>query len=125
MRPATGAPQRAREQARRIPVKTLAGGIQAEHGIAEELEPVKWFLWRPGSAWWRGGVVQRVVGGGRQAAMGWRRQSTGLGWKEQELLRGYLRVLRASALCPRASVGKLTLGHQNFAAGPHRPPQLF
>jgi len=40
-----------REQARQIPVKTLAGGIQAEHGIAEELEPVKWFLRRPGSAW--------------------------------------------------------------------------
>jgi len=70
MRPATGAPQRAREQARRIPVKTLAGGIQAEHGIAEELEPVKWFLRRPGSAWCHGGVVQRVVGGGRQAAVG-------------------------------------------------------
>ena len=85
MRPATGAPQRAREQARRIPVKTLAGGIQAEHGIAEELEPVKWFLRRPGSAWCHGGVVQRVVGGGRQAAAGivGRRQSTGLGRKEK------------------------------------------
>lgn len=70
MRPAMGAPQRAREQARRIPVKTLAGGIQAEHGIAEELEPVNWFLQRPGNAWWHGGVVQRVVGGSRQAAVG-------------------------------------------------------
>jgi len=50
-------------------VKTLAGGIQAEHGIAAELEPVKGFLRRPGSAWWCGGAVQRVVGGGRQAAV--------------------------------------------------------
>ena len=65
MRPATGAPQRAREQARRIPVKTLAGGIQAEHGIAEELEPVKWFLRRPGSAWWSG-----AARGGRRPASG-------------------------------------------------------
>ena len=61
-----------------------------EHGIEAELEPLKWFLRRPDSAWWCGGVVQRVVGGGRQAAAGGvgRRQSTGLGRKEQqELLR--------------------------------------
>ena len=70
MWPATGAPQRAREQARRIPVKTLAGGIQAEHGIAEELEPVKCSC---------GGRQAAVGSGGRAQDWGGRSRSYSAG----------------------------------------------
>ena len=66
-----GPPVCGRRRARRAGTTNPSGnpslGFAAEHGIAAELEPAKWFL---GGRAVRGGMVQRVVGGG-----GWRRQA--------------------------------------------------
>jgi len=64
------------------PTENPSLGFAAEHRIAKELEPVKGFLRRPGSAWWSGaarGGWRPASGGGRAQDWGGRSRSYSAG----------------------------------------------